>query len=337
MNPTQQIFKYALFAVLLYLVAIIISPFFTAIVFAAFFAAAFGPLNEKLSAKMNKSISSLITVLGTIIIILIPLSVFIGLVAREAIKFISAFDTEKFLGFLNQYNNFEIWGQRINTAAMETNLQQGLNTAAKTIYQIAMDAGASIMNFGVLFFVFLFLYYYFLKDGKEIVEITKKLLPFTKSQNTHLIGQCKRVAETVFKGYLFIAIISGLIAYTGFYALQVPGAIIWAILATILSLIPTIGVFLVYLAAALFTIPLAGYGTFALLMIYYLIMDLVIKENLIKPAVLDNKFKIHPILIFFAIIGGVHAFQSAGMLYGPLIVILFISVLNFITAPDKSV
>ena len=201
---------------------------------------------------------------------------------------------------------------------------------------MAVDTGSSIMNLGMLFFVFLFLFYYFLKDGEQIVITAKKLLPFSKPQNTQLINRCKQVSETVFKGYLSIAIVSGLIAWAGFYVFQVPGALIWAILAVILSLIPAIGVFLIYLAAALITLPFAGHTTFIFLMIYFAIMELGIKENLIKPAVLDNKLQVHPVLIFFAIIGGIHTFQSAGVLYGPMIVILFISVLNFITAPSKT-
>ena len=133
MNTTQQIFKYVLFAVLLYLFALIISPFFTAIAFAAFFAAAFSPLNEKLAKKINKSISSLITVIATVVIILIPLGLFVGLVAKEAITFIAAIDTDALLELLEKYSAVEIMGYKINPTEMEAALQQWLSTAGKTI------------------------------------------------------------------------------------------------------------------------------------------------------------------------------------------------------------
>lgn len=323
--------KYILFGIFLFLFALILKPFLTSITFAALFAVIAHSLHTRLSKKISKDFSALLIVIATIIVILLPLGLFVGLVAREALSFAAGFDTQSIFNFFKPYQDLKILGYSLDTASLASNLQQWLSTAGNTIYRVAMDAGSSIMNFGFLFFVFLFLYYYFLKDGDQIVEKIKKLLPFESSQNTELIKQCKTTARTVFAGNLLSAIVGGLIAFTGFYLFQVPGALIWAILATILSLIPTIGVFFVYLAASLTTIPSGEYTLMLGLMIYFIVMEIVVRENFIKPKLLDNKLAMHPILLFFALVGGIQAFGSTGMLYGPVIVICFVSILNFMT------
>ena len=335
MTQLQHATKYILFAIFLGLFIYIFTPFFTALVFAALFAIIFYPLRKKLSKKLSIPGSSILTVLITLLIILIPLAAFLGLVAREAIIFAHTFETKSVYQFLEHYKNIELFGYRLDIEVLENNLMEWINTAGNTIYVLARDMGASIMNFGFLFIVFLITYYYFLKEGEHIVQKIKNFMPFTKKQNDVLVDKCKFVAKTVFMGNLATALIAGVIAFIGFYLLQIPGALIWAILAVILSLIPTIGTFFVYLVAGLIAIPFTGYMTFIYLIIYFVLADFILRENIIKPKILEDKLSSHHILMFLAIIGGIQTFGSVGLLYGPLIVILFLSMFHFVVETSR--
>lgn len=337
MNQIQLIIKYALFGIFLYLFVLILTPFFTSIVFAVLFAVIFYPFYYRLTKKFSPHLSALLIVVITTIAILTPLALFIGLVAREAFHLAANFNAEEVLDILKKYQNVDFFGYTFNLSHLQENLQQGITSASNTIYGIASDIGTSIMSFGFLFFVFLFLYYFLLRDGVEILKKVKTLLPFEKKQNKLLLDQCKTIAKTVFVGNASAALIAGLFAFLAFYIFGVPGALIWAILTAILSLIPTIGTFFVYLICGLIAAYLSGYGSLIGLLIYFIVMDLIVRENIIKPKLLDAKLAVHPILVFFAIVGGVQAFGSVGLLYGPLIIILFITMFDFVVTTRAKV
>ena len=335
MTQLQHATKYVIFSIFLGLFIYIFTPFFTSFVLAALFAIIFYPLHKRLSKKISARAGALLTVITTIVIILIPLAIFLGLVAKEAIKFMQTFNTAGITQFLSQYKDTEFLGYKLDIAIIEANLQDWISVAGNTIYLVARDVGASIMNFGFLFFIFLIAYYYFLKEGDKIIAKIKSFLPFTKKQNEVLVSQCKFVSKTVFTGNLITSLIAGLIAFIGFYIFNVPGALILAILAVILSLIPTVGTFFVYLIAGLITIPFTGHMPFIYLMIYFIVAEFILRENLIKPKIMDNKLSAHHIIIFFAIIGGIQTFGSIGLLYGPLIAIIFLSMFHFVAETSR--
>ncbi len=337
MITPQTIFKYLIFVVFLYLFTLILSPFLISIVFAAFFTIAFYPLFKTFHRKLkwNKSLSAFLVILITIIFILAPILIFVGLVGKEAFDFMQTFDKNTALQFLDKYSDFQVFGYEFDLESLKGQVKSLLQNTANTIYVIATDVGSAIANFAFLFFVFIFLYFYFLRDGKILIEKIKQLLPFDKKQNSTLLKEFKSIAKAVFVANVSVAILSGIIAFIGFKIFGLHGALIWALLAAILSLIPTIGTFIVYFIAGVIIAFLSGWQFAVGLLIYFLILDFGIKENYIKSKLLDDKFPIHPILVFFALIGGVHMFGSMGIIYGPIIVVIFITIFEFVINTKK--
>jgi len=205
-----------------------------------------------------------------------------------------------------------------------------LQDSAGMIYEVALGAGAAISGYILLFFVFIFLYFYFLKDGELILDKLKKLMPFEKKQNQFLMEEIEHTAKTVIVGNLGTAVISGVVAYIGFVLLGLEGALIWALLAAILSLIPTIGSLVVYIIAGLILGLLGGWYMAVALVVYYILAEVFFVQSYIKPKLVEEKFGVHPILVFFGLVGGVMIFQSAGILYGPLIVVAFVTIFDFL-------
>ena len=337
MPTIQTIIKYSIFLIFLGLFALILSPFFISIVFATFFAIAFQPLYRAFHKKLkwNKNLSAFLVILATILFILTPLVALIGLIGKEAFDFMQAFDKDTALQFLDKYDGTEIFGYELDFESLKQQLTELLQSTASTIYEIATDVGAAIANFAFMFFVFIFLYFYFLRDGESIIEKSKKLLPFTKKQNNTLLKKLKEVSKIVFIANISVAILSGIIAFIGFTIFRLQGALIWSLLAAILSLIPSIGTLIVYLIAIAIVAFLSGWQLAVGLLAYFLIIEVGLKENYIKPKLLDDRFPVHPILVFFALVGGVHVFGSMGIIYGPVIVVIFITVFEFIVGTKK--
>jgi len=337
MKNYQTIFKYLILLVFLYLFVLILTPFFVSIVFAVFFAVVLHPLFLLFAVKfkINRSLAAILVEILTIVFILAPIVMLLGLITREAFAFIQDFDKNTALQFLDKYSGNQIFGYELNFDEIKVMLQNFIQTSATTIYQIAKEVGAAVANFTFLFFVFLFMFFYFLRDGRDLIMKIKRLLPFEKNQNQILLEQFKSIAQTVFVANLSMAVLSGIIAFVGFKIFGLPGALIWALIVAILSLIPSIGSFLVYIIAGGIVAYLVNWQMCLGLMIYFLIFELGMKENYLKPKLLDDKLPVHPILVFLALVGGVNIFGSMGIIYGPVIVVLFITIFEFVTSSKE--
>ncbi|MBN1494444.1 AI-2E family transporter [Candidatus Peregrinibacteria bacterium] len=331
-NRTNTILKYALFAVFTYLFALTIWPFIPSIVFALIFSVIFFPLFNYLhkKIKLGKGLSAFVVLVVTLIFIFAPLAIFVGLVANEAVYFAMTFDQSALLTFFDQFSNFQIFGYTIDVSSFKEGIQGILQNAAQVIYGLTTTIFANIAGFAFMLFVFVFLFIFFLTDSERIIKAVKKIAPFSKKQNDLLFQRIHDVSKTVFVGNLSVAILSGLTAFTAFTLFKIQSPIIWALLAGLLSLVPAIGTILVYLCGAVIVYFTMGITWSIVLLVYYVGLELVLLQSIIKPRLIDKNIEVHPILVFFSIIGGISAFSSMGIIYGPLIVVLFVSIFDFI-------
>jgi predicted PurR-regulated permease PerM len=330
--------KYILLGIFTILFGVIVWPFLPAIVFALIFTITFYPLFKLFTVKlkMPRTVAAILVLLITLIFILAPLALFFGLVGAEAYDFIRNFDENTLWEFFDKYSNFTIFGFEINLDSLKAGLQDVLKTASQKILNIASETGKAVANFSFQFFVFLFLYAFFLIDSEKLLKATKTILPFDKKQNEILMKDVHHVSKTVFLGNVTAAVISGIIAYIGFTIVGIPGALIWALLAGLLSLIPTVGAMIVYLIGAVIAYFVSGFIAVLILVGYYIVVEAILLQGVIKPKLVDEKITVHPILVFFSLIGGIHAFGSIGIIYGPLIVVLFVSMYKFILGTQKN-
>jgi predicted PurR-regulated permease PerM len=94
-----------------------------------------------------------------------------------------------------------------------------------------------------------------------------------------------------------------------------------------LSFIPVGGTALIWIPASIFLfiqgafvkgIILLGLGVFVISMV----------DNVLRPYFLSSRTKIHPLLLFFAVLGGIEAFGLIGLVAGPLIVTFFLTLVE---------
>lgn len=327
-NPILRLLIFLLFA---YLFILILKPFIPAIILALAFTIIFFPLSDKIrqSTKLSNSISALITVTLTFLFIIIPFVLLIGLVSNEAITFARTTDFESIRSSIGNLNEIKILGQKITVSDIDEKTISAIKSIGNFISEKSLAIVSAIWNSIFLFFVFLLLYYYFLRDAKKLIVNLSSLLPYEKSQQKVLFSSFQEISKTIFYGNLASAAVAGLIAYVGFSLFGFSGPLIWALLAAIMSFIPTAGTLLIYLAGTALLFFTSGWVMGLMMIIYFVVVDLFIRENIIKGKVLEDKLSFHPIMIFFSLVGGVVAFGSLGLVYGPLIVTFVGSMYKF--------
>jgi len=183
------------------------------------------------------------------------------------------------------------------------------------------------------FFTLLSLYYLF-KDGSTLFERLKEIAPLPSKEKDLLIQRFKDMISATIYGGILIAVIQGSLGGLSFWVLGLPSPIFWGTAMGLLSFIPIGGTALIWGPAAIILviggavlkgIVLLGIGVFVISSVDYLL----------RPFFISSRTNIHPLLLFFAVLGGVQAFGLIGLIAGPLIATLFLALVEIYTQGVK--
>lgn len=339
MANAQDAFKYVILSVLTALFFIIIFPFLPAIVFAIVFSIIFHPIYDFFIKKWKfpDTLSAIAVVLLTFIFIVTPLVLLIGLVAQEIFTFVTTFDFNGFYSWFSQYSTIEAFGFTVDLTEYTESFITLLKTAGGKVGEQAGGIIGVITGTAFLFFVFLFVYFFFLRDGHLLVRKCRSILPFTREQNKKIFYDVYSTSKTVFTGYLIAAVLSGVLAYIAFSLFGIPGAPIWGLSAALLSLVPKIGTVIIYGVGAIIAGVLGGIWAGLGFALYYIVVEVVGMQAVIRPKFVDEKISMHPVLVFFSLVGGILTFGTIGLIYGPLIMVLFVSIFDFVVGMRHAV
>jgi predicted PurR-regulated permease PerM len=178
----------------------------------------------------------------------------------------------------------------------------------------------------------IFTLYFFFMDGRTLVRVLVGAIPIDKTYTTLFMRTLKDTSKQLIVGYLFVSLYQAIAAFVIFRLFGVQGPLVLALLTAMAAFIPMLGASLIWLpvgVARLATGDIAG--GIALLLISGFFISTV--DNFLRPMLLKQRLNVHPLLIFFAILGGLKLFGLNGLILGPLILILFFTALGLF---DKS-
>jgi predicted PurR-regulated permease PerM len=335
---------FALFLTLLsiYLLYQILSPFLTSLLWAIFLAMAFYPVFKKLQhlLKKREALSAAIMTLFVLSVIVLPFSLLMASLAVEVVdiyhRIEEMINTGQLQAHMEKIREIPIlkWilmrlNQSLDLSQKEPldfllkNLQQVSTFLFNQTSKIVKGLSTFIMGF---FFTLLSLYYLF-KDGDRLFERLKEVIPLPSKERDLLIHRFKDMIYATIYGGILIAIIQGLLGGLSFWVLGLASPIFWGTAMAFLSFIPVGGTALIWVPASILLlvqgaflkgIILLGLGVFGISMV----------DNLLRPFFISTRTKIHPLLLFFAVLGGIQVFGLIGLVAGPLIVTLFLTLIE---------
>ena len=207
------------------------------------------------------------------------------------------------------------------------NVDEWQDRAIEGLKDVAADLARALPGFFIALTVILFVVYYVLVDGERLVEYLERAAPIPASQVHFLLEEARNGLNAVFAGQILTSLIQGALGGIGFLIAGVPGAIVWASVMAVLSLLPVVGAFLVWVPAAIFLL-LRGDLWQGLFLIGWGVVVVSQIDNFVRPKLIGDRAAIHPIFVLIGVLGGVAAFGFIGLFLGPLIVGVAISVLK---------
>ena len=169
--------------------------------------------------------------------------------------------------------------------------------------------------------------YYIFKDGELFKDRLKEAIPLSNKHSEDIMAHVTEVLKAAIFGSLVVAAIQGAIGGMLFLVLGLPSPILWGAVMMFFALIPLLGAFVVYIPAAFVLIADGSYIKAVILLVAGVGIVSQI-DNLLRPLLMAGRTKIHPFLLFFAILGGISTFGFVGLVAGPVIAALFVVILN---------
>lgn len=164
----------------------------------------------------------------------------------------------------------------------------------------------------------------FLADGPALVKFVEPLVPLDELYQRRLLSVFRRFAVSLAIGSALTATAQGTLAAIGFAVVGLPHPLLWGVATAIAAFVPLVGTSLVIFPAALFVAWTSGWP-WALGLVLYAVFGVGLADNLVRPLVLSGAAKVHPMLIFLAVFGGVWWMGMVGLFAGPIVVAFFLA------------
>jgi predicted PurR-regulated permease PerM len=325
-----------------YLFYQILLPFLRPLLWAVFLALVLFPTHRKLQRLLRTGgfLPAMVMTILVILVIVLPFSFLMVSLGQEAKDAYHAFEemiqTGRLQATLEQIKEFPVLKQILSRLDQTFNLSSldPIDFILKNLQQISvvlLNQSSRILK-GVSGFLIAFLFtllslYYLFKDGERLFDGLKGILPIPPRERDLLIDRFQDMVNATIFGGLLIAIIQGLLGGLAFWALGAGSPILWGTAMALFSFIPLGGTALIWVpAAVLFIISGAMAKGIILLAVGVFIISSV--DNFLRPLIVGVKTHIHPLLLFFTVIGGIQVFGMIGIITGPLIASLCLTLIE---------
>ena len=164
----------------------------------------------------------------------------------------------------------------------------------------------------------LYMLFYFLRDRGAVLKSLRSLSPLTDTDMKRLFSDVSDTVHATLYGTLAVALVQGTLGGLMFWWLDLPEPLLWGIVMGLLAVIPVLGAFVIWVPAAIFLL-LEGSGEKALLLTLWGTIVVGGIDNLLYPMFVGKRLRMHTVIAFISIVGGLIVFGPAGLILGPVI------------------
>ncbi len=311
-----------------------IRQFLVALLLAAILSAMFQPLYRWLVRRFRgrRRLASATTIGIVLLLVIVPLTIFLGIVTAQAVQL---------------SEEVRPWVQRqvTRTSGLDGLLDrlpfaEAVRPYRDLIIAKAGELAGRIGSFAVgiltaaargtaLFFfllvVMLYAMFFFLVDGKAVLDRILYYLPLAPEDEARMVGKFVSVSRATVKGSLVIGLVQGALGGAAFWVAGLQGWAFWATVMAVLSVIPGLGAAIVWIPAVVY-LGIAGRWVAAALFVIWFAGLVGSVDNLLRPMLVGKDTKLPDLLILLSTLGGIVLFGAVGVVIGPIVAALFVTV-----------
>ena len=335
LSPIQTRYFYGVFILVVLLLGWVLSPFWQLLILGFLLAGIFRPVYSRLARWMPPWLASCLTCALIVVIVFVPLTFSIGALSSEALNVYHLGRNSNLLLKLQQFiqNNTLIaraqellagYGMNFDPAEVTGMVAELSKMAGLFVYSQASAWAANIMNFIFSFCILVLVDFFLLMEMDRLLAYLTRLSPLPDDQDAVLMNRFMEIAGVILVGNGISGVFQGILGGCYFAILGLKSPVLWGGVMAVLAFLPIFGIGLVLLPTAGILL-VGGHWIQAIVTVaFYLLLSFSV-EYIFKPKFVGSQVRMHTLLVFLAIIGGMRVFGVLGIIYGPLIVTAFLT------------
>ena len=336
--------------VALYLCWKMLQPFIEVVLWAVVLVIVFFPIHRRIRARVGSpSWSAVLSCLLVIFVILVPLTLLTFAVVNEVGNFAQMLQPKPdgtggaagtaaglldpnhpYLGpavrWISQYYD-------LSKLASQEFVAERLKGLSGAIASRTLGFVGGAVGFVVEVFFVIFTMYYLFRDGERMRAAAYDMMPLSGPQAREILDRTGEVIGASVYGVLVIAVIQGVLGGLAFWVLGLPSPLLWGVVMIFLSMIPMLGAFIVWVPAAIYLV-LTGDWVKAIILAVWGALVIGSVDNFLRPKLVGERTRLHELLVFFSVLGGLQVFGVLGIVLGPVIVAITIALLDVLRHAD---
>jgi predicted PurR-regulated permease PerM len=322
--------------------ALIVAPFFGAILWALVLAILFEPVNRRLLKRwpQRKNGVALLTLLAITLIVILP-TVLLGAALIQELTSVYAkiqsgqIDPQAFFNRL--VASLPGWGSEYlkskglgDFSTVRQSIANGLSGSFRSIAGQVLTFGQGAFNVVLMLGLTLYLTFFLLRDGDVLATRVVEAIPLRRETREDVMEKFATVIRATIKGSLVVAVVQGALGGTVFAILGIEGALLWGVVMGLFSLIPAVGTGIVWVPVALYLFATGAYVSGAILA-FAGIFVIGMVDNVLRPLLVGRDTRMPDYVVLISTLGGLQAFGIHGFIIGPVVAALFIGTWNIFT------
>lgn len=312
--------------------------FVSAIVLALFITSVFYPIYFRIKTLFRGSEipASLFMTFFILLVLVIPVWWFVGTLSNEAFQFYN--NTRDAVSLSQIQKSLESdsgWAKQIRKLGEMTGLEVTPDTVEKLatfvgkkvglfLYSQLSSMASNLLSFLLHFFLMMLTTYYLFRDGARLKEYIVQLVPVPKGQLEKLQNKFQEMGRAIIVGNGLSGIIQGVLGGLGFFIFGMNSPVLWGTVISFMAFLPILGASVVFVPAAVILMLQGKMGAGVAFLIYNLSYSSLV-EYFVKPRLIGKGMQMNSLLVFIGIIGGITLFGILGIIYGPLIITVFLT------------
>jgi predicted PurR-regulated permease PerM len=320
-------------AAAVYLLGYLLWPFFPALMTSAVMAALVYPAYRPFESWVGqKDVAALATTIVVFFLVLVPM-VGLSLILADQVGTGIDWLRREAAGMLAPEGALNAW---LETAAgylgvdgtglpetVTAQMQDLVRLLAGRTLNFLSGLGGWLLQAGAAVFAF----FYLIRDADGIMRSLTWLVPLEKQETEGLVRRTRDVIYATVYGNVVVAIVQGALGGLAFWVLGLPASALWGTVMVLLSLLPIVGAPFVWAPAGVILVVTGEVGRgIALLIVGALLISTI--DNYLRAVLVSDRTQLHPLVVFFSVLGGLFAFGAVGLFVGPVLFAVGLTILE---------
>ncbi len=315
----------------------LIAPFFAIIILGVVITGIFSPVYRVAAGKIGPKSAAALTCALLFFVVFVPVVFLVGMLSKEAFDlYVMARDAV----FSDQLKNLLASTHaldRLNSLLIRAGIQKAVtwDELIKPVSELGKFVGFSlfeqarlitsnVFNIVLYFCLMLIVVFYMFMDGDRFIKYLVDLSPLPDEHDEKLFEKFMDMSGAVLIGNGLGGLIQGIAGGLVFLFLGFGSPFLWGVIMGFLAFLPILGIGIVMIPAAAILALKSRIAAGIFVLVFYAVLSWGI-EYVFKPRLVGNRVRMHPLVVFFAILGGLKAYGLLGIIYGPLIATLFLT------------